>query len=81
MSDPAVLHDWARKLKARTDAGAIIIYDNDVIEKPEWRITEGEIAIRTGNTTFPLWQRGDDMTEAECDLRSRIRAYVPADEE
>lgn len=72
------MHEWARELKEKTDKGAILAIDGELWIKPEWRISEVEITIRSGNCTHVLWERGDTPKASEKYWRKRLRVLVDA---
>lgn len=73
-----IIHDWARRLEAKTKAGAVLMYDGEFLPNVLWKITKHEISIISGNSTFVLLERGDNPMTAEADLRKRIRVLVDA---
>ena len=74
----SVLHDWAKTLKAKTDAGALMSFDDEMIIRPKWLISKERVAMKIDpTTTYSLWDRseGDTPEEALAELKPRIRIF------
>lgn len=72
------MYAWARKLKKKTDAGAVLCIDGELWENPKWKIGSRSISITCGNITLGLLEPGEDPKEAEAEMRERMRVLVPA---
>jgi hypothetical protein len=72
------MHDWARGLKDKTDAGAMLFWDGELWENPVWTITDRMICFTSGNTTQMLLEPGDKPDEAEFEIRGRLRVLMDA---
>jgi hypothetical protein len=70
---------WANKLKAMTDAGAVLIFDNEIWPHPKWDISKYGVSFTSGNCTNELWNESDDPAETYESLRGRIRVLVDAE--
>jgi len=72
------LHKLCRKLKRKTDAGAVVIFDGELWDKPKWKINPVQIEMASGNCALLLWQRGDSRADAMNVIAKRMRVLVDA---
>jgi len=78
-----MLHDYVRELKAKTDAGAVLLLDGELHVKFKWLISKRRIAIKetspSATVTYGIWDACESTPEeAEEWLRDNVRVLVDA---
>jgi hypothetical protein len=74
------VHDIARALKAKTDAGALLLLDGNVYNEPDWIITPDEISFGRPGFRIMLWDRAGEWGNTKDARKSlkTIRVLVDA---
>lgn len=70
-------------MKAKTDAGAVLMFDGELWSNPKWNITDQEVSFGNSGSRIILWSRDpewDAMNKAEANrvITKRLRVLVDA---
>lgn len=72
------LHKLAKSLKAKTDNGAVVMFDRELWDKVTWEITPSKIEMHSGSCALLFWTRGDSRADAMRVIAKRLRVLVDA---
>lgn len=77
------IQGYAQSLRAKTRTGAVLMFDGQPFENPNWVINKRRVAFWVKSPTLrfeqSLWDYGDGSPEdAEREARKRIRVLVDA---
>lgn len=77
------LHERCRTMKAKTDAGAVLMFDGELWSNPKWNITDQEVSFENSGSRIILWSRDPEwgaMSRAEANrvITKRLRVLVDA---
>ena len=77
------LRDRVTAMKAKTDAGAVLMFDGELWSNPVWKITAKEISFGNSGARVILWSKDPEWgatSEAEANrvITKRLRVLVDA---